>query len=253
MAGAVASSLFFYKTFHVKIDSIALIVLSLSVWIIYSVDHLLDVKRLKENSASTTRHRFFQKYFNALVGTSLVCTVAVIALLPFVSISILIVGLGLILIIIIYLLAQRHLVFAKEFVGSLLYAAGIILPVLASKSNHVSAEEAGLIVQFIIVAWINLLVFSIFDKDADQRDQHVSFVIRWGELGALKLIAILFILGCALFAYQVMGSCIRQSAIISVMSLLLVSILFFKSFFAKSDRFRLLGDAVFLLPLLVWL
>ena len=253
VAGAIACSLFFYKTFHVNVDIVALVILGLSVWVIYSIDHLLDAKRLKKSAASTARHRFFQKYFQTLVYASLVCTLGVTALLPFVSIRILSMGLGLILIVAVYLIAQRHLVFVKEFVGSLLYSAGIILPAIALKSGSISVTEAGLILQFIFVAWINLLIFSIFDKEADQRDRHVSFVARWGETSAVKLVLILFVFNGALLVWMLTESYARQSIIMFVMSALLVSIIFFKSSFDQSDRFRLLGDAVFLLPLLIWI
>jgi 4-hydroxybenzoate polyprenyltransferase len=227
-------------------------VLGLSVWVIYSVDHLLDARQLKE-VASTERHSYFQRHFKSLLFISAGSTMIVLILLPFISVQTLAMGLILVFIIVIYLLTQRYLIFVKEFVGSILYSAGIILPGVASKWNQVSFDQWSIVVQFILVAWINLLIFSIYDKETDQRDKQVSFVNRWGERSARGLVIILFVLGCLLFAFRLSGQYRIESLIIFVMSAFLILILIFKVHFSQSDRFRLLGDAIFLLPLLIWL
>ena|SRR5688572_29933788 len=64
-AGAVISALFFAQIFNVQIKPYGLLALGLTVWIIYTADHLRDAKKIKHR-ASTQRHRFHQQYFCSL-------------------------------------------------------------------------------------------------------------------------------------------------------------------------------------------
>ena len=46
-AGAVISAVFFAQIFNVQIKPYGLLALGLTVWIIYTVDHLRDAKKIK--------------------------------------------------------------------------------------------------------------------------------------------------------------------------------------------------------------
>src|SRR5689334_7150262 len=64
--GAVCCAAWFATLFEVTLRPHAFVVLGLTVWIIYTADHLLDAKRT-EGVASTKRHRFHQQHFSFLV------------------------------------------------------------------------------------------------------------------------------------------------------------------------------------------
>jgi hypothetical protein len=62
VAGAVAGALFFGEILQVQLSFSVLTALGLTVWIIYTLDHLRDAKQIL-NVASTDRHRFHQEHF----------------------------------------------------------------------------------------------------------------------------------------------------------------------------------------------
>jgi hypothetical protein len=72
--GAVCSALFFAYLLNVRILPYGVIALGLSVWIIYTVDHLLDAKKIKA-PAATARHRFHQDNFKVLCAAVLLATI----------------------------------------------------------------------------------------------------------------------------------------------------------------------------------
>src|SRR6478736_436347 len=63
--GAVICALFFAQLLKVNLFPQGLAALGLAVWIVYTGDHLLDAKRLREQ-ASTFRHGFHQQHFKLL-------------------------------------------------------------------------------------------------------------------------------------------------------------------------------------------
>ncbi|MEJ0055473.1 MAG: hypothetical protein WDN75_07335 [Bacteroidota bacterium] len=72
--GAMVCALFFAEIFHVHLLVYGICSLGITVWIIYTTDHLLDARRL-DHEASTKRHQFHQRYF------SLMCAMLAVAVL----------------------------------------------------------------------------------------------------------------------------------------------------------------------------
>src|SRR5277367_4160689 len=86
--GAMIGALFFARMFDVVILSQGLFSLGLTVWIIYTADHLLDAKKIKQ-SASTDRHRFHQRHFKALLTVMIIAIVVDITQIFFIRIAVL--------------------------------------------------------------------------------------------------------------------------------------------------------------------
>ena len=80
VAGAISSALFFARIMHVTSLPQGIISLGLSVWIIYTTDHLLDARRIKQ-LASTERHRFHQNNFFILSVLLLLALLADVAII----------------------------------------------------------------------------------------------------------------------------------------------------------------------------
>src|SRR6476659_9916470 len=78
VAGAVICSIFFSQVFNTVIRVSGIISLALSVWIIYTVDHLLDARRITRQ-ASTVRHRFHQKNQKILYSVLLLAFLVVVS------------------------------------------------------------------------------------------------------------------------------------------------------------------------------
>ena len=248
-AGAMVCALFFGDAFGAVIRPLVLIVLGLSVWIIYSADHLLDAWRIGARAA-TDRHRFHQQYFTALIVTTGLVFFLDAGMILFLRPALLRAGLLLSLIVATYLIVQHYLVFLKEFLGALLYTSGVVLPVLISFGNRpLTAGHWALILSFMLIAWINLLLFSLFDKESDERNKQVSFTTITGKRNTRYLIMILFAINLLLYAYLFSTSVVKPALILFSMSLVLMMLLLFRNYFSENDRFRYVGDAIFLFPL----
>ncbi len=158
-------------------------------------------------------------------------------------------GLCLSAIVVIYVLLQRKL-FIKEFVVALLYTLGVLLPSWALQPV-LSPLQALLIIQLFVIALINLLLFSWFEFAADQKDGHASFATRLGKTRTAKLLVALCVVnfiisGWILTQYQFSVSIF----VLFAMTIALLIIYLKAEFFANKDRYRLLGDAIFFIPLL---
>jgi hypothetical protein len=241
--------MFFAGIFDVVILPYGMISLGLTVWIIYTADHLLDARKIK-HPASTERHRFHQRYFKKLFVLLVVAFVLDVTQLFFIRATVFVEGLGLAFLIALYFLLQRHLKFLKELTGALLYTGGVLLIPLSVKNTSLNSTQVILITQFIITALINLLLFSWFGRSQDEQDNHSSFATTMGWDATKNFLMLLFFLQGGLTFIQLMSENAMAVVVLVLMNALLLLIFIFRKYFQESDRYRLLGDAVFFVPLI---
>lgn len=247
VAGSVICAVFFGHIFQVSVSSYGLAALALTVWIIYTIDHLRDAKSIP-TVASTDRHRFHQKHFN-LILIILGCVVtADFVLIWFVPHRVMVLGILLGSVVMVYLVLQRYLKFLKEFFVALLYTAGVLLPSLSAMALDLNPVDCVLIAKFFITALMNLLVFSVFDYKEDRNQKQHSFVTWFGpastRTGILCLGSLNILLGFGLWSTNPGVAWIFIS-----MNTMLLAILFFQKYLMSDNYYRILGDAVFFIPL----
>ena len=165
-AGAMVCSAFFARIFQIQLLPDSLAALGISVWVIYSVDHLLDAHKLKKD-ASTKRHLFHQQHFRAVSMVVIAAVVIDFILIQDIRKPIIIWGTVLISVILLYLLFQRLLGPLKELIGALLYSFGVLLPALSLHTTTASSSLILLMVAFILTALINLVLLAWFDLEHD--------------------------------------------------------------------------------------
>ena len=121
-----------------------------------------------------------------------------------------------------------------------------------SVNDHLSISLILLILQFGMTAWINLLLFSLIDQPKDEKDKHHSFTTTFGLQVTRNILLFLFVATAVLTTVQMTIFSVEAMAILTLalMTLLLLLIFLKKDYFEKDDRYRLLGDAVFLLPII---
>jgi hypothetical protein len=251
VAGAVASALFFARIFEVHIRPYGFVSLALTVWIIYTVDHLRDAKRIR-HQASTERHRFHQRNFRALIYCVAIAWVLDLLTIVFIRTKIIEWGVILFGIVALYLVGERSLRFAKELFIACLYSCGVLLPSLALTEMRMDTSHYLLIIQFGIVAWINLLMFSWFDHTFDQQDNQYSFVTIFGKSATqfflTGLVAINF---CVAILQISLYGLTLPVLIVLLMNTTLLMIFLFRNRLAKNDLYRFAGDGVFFFPILL--
>lgn len=238
------------------------IALPLSVWVIYTADHLLDAYRLQDR-AHTARHLFHHEHFQIIGIIWLLGLVTCVALIPwFLTKEILYFGFFMGLLVLghlglVSLIGNRiSWLFHKELGVGFIYASGIWgAPILICQGGF-DPEILFSFVQFLLLALINLLIFSAYEWDTDELDGHTSFVRAIGLQNTRRLIAgMIFViigLGIGLITSRPITSeilTLQGTYLLMLFVLFLIS--FFPTWFSEQERYRLWGDAVFIFP--AWL
>jgi hypothetical protein len=247
-SGAVICALFFARLLNVSILPYGLIALALTVWAIYTADHLRDAKNIGKSAASE-RHRFHQQYFKTLFVLAILAIAADAVIILFIRKEVLNWGVMLAALVLVYLGAQRYLKFLKELVIALLYTGGVLLPSLAVTAVSINGFHAALIAQFALIAFTNLLIFSWFDSEADVEDRQNSFVTVFGRPFTAQCIWLLLSVNLATgVVLWFVGA--DGAAVATVMSMNAVLIFIFAFRHRLQHYYRLPGDAVFFIPLI---
>lgn len=247
--GAVVGNLFFAQCSGVSVSFFSLLSLGCTVWIIYTADHLLDVVHLNHR-ASTERHLFHQEHFKELIQWILIIAVVDCVLLFFLPEDTVLQGLALGCLVALYLVFQSKFKIAKEFSVALLYVAGVVIPV--SSITEFSKIDFVVVSAYFILAFINLVFFSFMEKESDIKDSHTSIatilnerVIAWILMTLLALVVALCIILFAEFDKRI------PSLILLAMAISLFLVMHFRNHLHK--RYRMLADAVFLIPIIALL
>jgi 4-hydroxybenzoate polyprenyltransferase len=247
VAGAVICSMFFARVLATEICPAALITLALTVWIIYTIDHLRDAMLIPA-PAETDRHRFHQEYFRTILVALVMAMITDFVVVWFVPSTIMRFGIILGVIVLVYLILQRYLKFLKEFFVACLYTMGVLLPSIATLPGHLHPFHFVLVAKFFITALMNLLLFSLFDHTQDRKQQQHSFVTWFGasstRAGILFLGLFNILSGIWLWSFDW-----RVTVIFISMNSMLLAILVLQRHFMSNNYYRMFGDAIFFIPL----
>ena len=252
--GAIAGALFFSKIFEVQISFYGLITLGLSVWCIYTLDHLVDAFKTK-SEASSERHRFHQQHFRKLLIALIFCLLFNVLFITSIQKAVFNWGIVLLVIVAFYLFCHQQLKFFKEILVALIYTVGIMLPSISLTTTDINEQAGFLILMYFLTALINLILFSWLGIKQDQTDKHISLMNYLNESSIKYLLAILFSIQCVLTLFQVLNSTpfVTPLIILFLMNLILYSIYLFKEYFIQYNRYRYIGDGIFFLPFMYWL
>lgn len=248
--GAVCCCAWFAKLYKVELRPYAFLALGLTVWIIYTADHLLDARKIK-GTAFTARHLFHQQHFNLLVTCVALAVGVDLVLIFFVRKQVLYAGVVLAAIVLLYLLFTRALGFLKETIVAVLYSGGVLLPVLSLRGWDASTGYPLIISSFFITAWINLLLFAWFDYDVDKQHNYTSFSVQFGKYLTMQFLRTVFFLQAVLITVIAFYDQMILEAFMLFMMNVILFLLFVQP--AKTlvhEHYRLPGDAVFLIPAL---
>lgn len=251
VAGSVICSLFFARIFEVTVPKYTLCALAITVWIIYTVDHLKDALIIPQ-SASSDRHRFHQEKFGIILPIVLLACLVDVKMIWHLKFSVLLYGFVLGIWVAMYLLWQGYLKFLKEIFVASLYTLGIVLPSLAIHPLVLNPLHYILIVQFCMTAFINLLLFSLFDYKTDSLHQQHSFVTWFGYSSARQCILLLGMLNMV-GGFWMLFYNTKLNLIILLMNMILLTILVFKNELKFHNYYRMIGDAIFFIPSLYFL
>lgn len=226
-------------------------VLGLSIFVIYTLDRLLD--NLKASQIPTGRHLFHQRYALFLWILLGIIALFIVGLLFFLPTKTLWVGSTIGLIVLLYLwvvskiTTTSTLQYGKEFVTTWVYTAGVWGTTLPYRSF----SYEGIVI--LVLVFQNLLLFSWCEQKI-YPNVH-SLASYFGENKTKNIIIFIFIVIFCGNVFSLVHSVYhfkQQVALLFiVMSFILTIIPFNTSFFLKNDRYRWIGDGIFLLPTLL--
>ncbi|RMG26670.1 MAG: hypothetical protein D6730_08725 [Bacteroidetes bacterium] len=260
-AGGLASGAMFVCVLHADVPPVWWLALPLSIWVIYTTDHLLDAYRLKDK-AHTPRHLFHHQYFRSILllwATALVCCLTVIPL--YAPRELWYFGMGMGILVLMHLGINKWIgnrvsyFFHKELGVALIYSLGVWGGPAIYADKACSFPALLLWAQFFLLALINLLMFAMFEIQVDEQDGHTSFARAIGESGTENLIRLLAATTLLLSIYTfICQPALWKAALTFLLMLgLLMLIICRKSYFGRQERYRMLGDAIFIIPLWVYL
>jgi hypothetical protein len=137
----------------------------------------------------------------------------------------------------------------KEFIIAILYTAGVLLPSVGLLTRPLASEHYLLIVQFFIIALVNLLLFSWFEYQSDKGSGFTSFVTVYGTRLTRRLIWISNFISTVIAGWMLFHWHAPSTLVFLFMTFILMTMSFFPTYFSINSRYRLLGDAVFFLSL----
>lgn len=247
VSGAVVGSLFFAKIYGVAISYPALISLALTVWLIYTADRLLDVQDI-EGAAASERHRFHQQHLKKMKYAAGMVMIVDIALIFFMPEEVIKHGIFLTGVVVAYILLRRKLHILKELLIASLYTAGVLLP--AWPHDQLRLVQYFPILLFFLIALINLILFSWYERENDLKDKTDSVATLVDASTIRFILKGLFIITFSGSLYLFLQPVYHfMSLVFLTMTIVLFLIFKYNTFFVTNDYYRLAGDAVFLFPI----
>jgi hypothetical protein len=252
--GALASSLFASRLFESDPGGIWYLTLVLTVWLLYTGDHMLDAWRNRKK-IQRELHYFMIKNRKTLVWSmGLVATANMLLIFNLLNQELLKFALFLAGLVLLFY-AMRH-VFRKnrflsvpgEFFVMLLYLAGTWLGPVVAREGGFEAGQGMIALIFMGVLLMNLGVISLYDMKLDTRMGITSLANLLGMQRTRNLL-----LGTAISIYLIsllqflvfdMDRYSQYALILAGMCTILLLVIYYPSRFRKNDYFRLTADAV---------
>jgi hypothetical protein len=234
------------------------------VWVAYTIDHLLDARRMGPD-AHTPRHRFHYRHaaslWIAVILISIACGIGGWIGLSWFGLMYAGAMCGLVILheTIIKLTGNRvSPLLAKELGVAAVFTAGVWgMPWLRHWLDTDRAFDWPVVLlgQYFLLAVVNLIEFSIYESKSDTADGQTSFVRGIGRRRARRIVFALLLLQ---FPAGIIAACKSPTRLVGwveLLYLLMASGLWIviakPSVAARSERYRTLGDGVFLLPLIM--
>ena len=260
VAGACICSLFVARILEVQLSPFAVICLGIAVWLIYTMDHLLDGLRVQDNGAP--RHLFHKKYRWTIFVIWTVLAFVALMLSFQLPVGTLEAGLILSFAVLIYFflvyLFQTRQLYHKELFGAFIYTTGVFLPALTVFPTPWSSLVLVLILEFFLLALINLLLFARMDFVYDKAQAFGSLPGSIGKHHLLQFLTGLFFLTAILIPVVAMNwksnlNVLYSQCILGAMLLVLGGLHLSIKNRLTNLQFQLLGDSIFLCPLILLL
>lgn len=261
VAGACSGMYFFADLMKLELSWKIYLLLALAVWSIYTFDHLLDAKKVKE-PARTQRHRFHQEHFYVLLVFMAAAVFTGLFLAFWFLPTMKMLGSGLILAFLTVSsmaglrLGGNKTAVVKELSTALFYVSGLLLaPLLYFDFFFASNSWLFFAGAYLLLAWFNLVFLSYIDGDEDLAEGHPSVMTVIGKVKTRRLLWVLTTIGLIylVFLFVLLPSYYHIYSLIWGLMLLMHVISFVESPNADNIKTRKRLELAFSLPMLLLL
>lgn len=248
--GAVISCAFIAQRLGVHLTLHMYLGLAIAIWLIYTIDHLIDAGKATKKP-SNPRHAFHFQHRKMMLWVALgVFTLGLINAFFLPQTTLLI---GLLLVVLaglyfLYLKIRKQQVY-KAYLAAFVYSSGIMVAPL-SQLDGFTTELLYLFTTFFLLALVNLMLIPLYEVKMDEDDAQPSMPIRKGIHATEHKIRIALIINfmvVAGYGYHHTLSLV-EGLVLLLMPMVLFILLFSRTFFAKCYLYRILADGIFFLP-----
>ncbi|NMM47166.1 hypothetical protein [Marinigracilibium pacificum] len=233
--------------------------LTSAVWLIYTIDHLLDAHKIDAH-AIALRHSIHQQFKIPIITFAILIIICSLYCITLLDDDILKGGLwlcGLVLLYfgIVHFIKGRYFII-KEFAAALVYSTGIVLiPWVRIEEYHFYLLLFH--IQIFLLAYCNILILAWFDARKDNYQNQNSVILTKGLKLTVRvtnvLLGIFFVLNVVILFFVkpgLTGFSLFQIVFL-LMGLTLSWIFTYPNDFRKNEIYRTIGDLIFLYPFLV--
>ncbi len=260
--GALAVGYLATKLLDVYANPYWWVILALSVWIIYTIDHIIDGLKNKHH-AVIYRHRFHYENIK-IISISVGVFSIVDALLCILFLDNMIIYLGMVLTMLVFIYFgivffiknKKSIFIQKEIIIAFIYTSGIFLSPLVWYGKVPTYPALLVIFNIFMLAWLEGIIASWFDFENDVADNHTSFTVIFGKKNTRYFI----------ISMQVIMAVITKISILVVtrnvdffalmitilMDIVLLIIVLNNDMFGKNNLHKIVGESIFLLPILIY-
>lgn len=260
VAGALASSCFAAGLFGAAPDWPWWISLGLTVWILYTGDHLLDAWKSRKKPQRDMHRFIFANRRNLLwfLGVATVSDLLVVLNLldqKYLKYALVLAGLVLLYYSMRHLFRKNRVFFVPgEYFVLLLYMAGTWLGPFVDRSFPLQPADALIALMFAGVLFMNLGVISLYDMHIDSRLGMASLARSLGQKATRNLVLgtgiSIYLLTVLQFMVFGMDRYFRFPLILSAMATLLLMVLLMPSYFRRNEYYRWTADGILFLGFL---
>jgi hypothetical protein len=258
--GSIAVGLFAVTLLEVEPVPEWWFILPMAVWVVYTLDHLVDGFRLK-NKSTIYRHQFHYKYRHVLGSIVLVNgLIALYLSFRFLETRIIIWGSLLSAFIILYLLAvylfDKYQLnqFLKEFFIAFVYITGIFLAPLIWNPDLPDTPELIAILFLFVIAWFESIIISYYDFELDIQNDFKSFTVAFGKINTRKILITGLLLLMVMLIISILltpNPAVRLAYGLELfMAVIILLLILYPEKFRPFNRYRWVGESVFYLPAL---
>lgn len=244
-------SAFLASVMQVDVPVVVFIEVGLAIWVVYTWDHLSDAKTAKE--VSSFRHQFHHQHQQALLIGLIGALITGAALVYFLPIQTIYLGISIAVLVLIYF-AIIHFYkkfYHKETLVAIVYTLGVFLGPYSCAERIATSSLIACFANVVLLAFVNLMIFSEFEKEADQKAGYPSLALALGH-NARPLIAGVLVFQLLtlimLFSLEVISDQVAFCFIL--MNLMLCLIFFGQSLSQRNEYYRVIGDGIFFIPVI---